>query len=98
MKKLGEWLKIYGKGIYETRPYESFTQSGWYFTYKQNSVFAFHKNTDDTLCLNLAQFPAKIKKIINMETNQTLTMNQRKVVVLQKSPFVGVQIKLEENL
>lgn len=98
MKKLGEWLKIYGKGIYETRPYKSFTQSGWYFTYKQNSVFAFHKNTDDTLCLNLAQFPAKIKKIINMETNQTLTMNQRKVVVLQKSPFVGVQIKLEENL
>ncbi|MEL5940844.1 alpha-L-fucosidase, partial [Tetragenococcus halophilus] len=98
MKKLGVWLETYSEGIYETRPYQSFTQSGWYFTCKQNSVFAFHKNTNDTLCLNLAQFPAKIKKIINMETNQTLAMNQQKVVVLQKSPFVGVQIKLEENL
>lgn len=98
MQKLGIWLETYGKGIYETRPYKNYTQPGWYFTCKQNSVFAFHKNTGDTLCLNLTQFPAKIKKIINMETNQTLEMNQQNITVSQNAAFVGIQIKLEENL
>lgn len=95
MQKLGDWLYTYGEGIYETRPYENFSYRGWYFTHKQNKVFAFHKNDNDQIYLNLTQFPGKIKRVIDMKTKQTLKMNQQEITVSQKATFVGIQIELE---
>lgn len=41
LKQLGQWLDIFGEGIYETRPSEIQTPQGWYLTKKGNIFYAF---------------------------------------------------------
>jgi alpha-L-fucosidase len=48
MKGLGEWLRVYGEGIYSTRICEPYKQDGIAFTQKasENLVYAFKMYTD----------------------------------------------------
>lgn len=74
MDKLGHWLAIYGEGIYGTRAVPGLKQTGWYFTAKEHTLFAF------TDCERLGIEDVDIEKIkpwvINteiMETNKIST-------------------------
>ncbi|GMA07621.1 alpha-L-fucosidase [Tetragenococcus halophilus subsp. flandriensis] len=98
MSQLGDWLQIYGEGIYETRPYQDFTQKDWFFTWKKNNIYAFHKNIGGKISLDLENFPLRIKKVINMETKETLLFDRQSISTLQQAEFIGIQLKLEENL
>lgn len=98
MQKLGNWLQIYGEGIYETRPYQELTKKGWFFTRKKNTVYAFHKNEGTKISLDLTDFPTKIKKAVDMETKEELLVEQQRVYVDQQSEFVGIQLQLEEKV
>jgi len=98
MNQLGNWLQIYGEGIYETRPYQRFTQKEWFFTRKKNNIYAFHKNKGEKISLDLTNFPLRIKKAINMETKETLLFDHQSISTLQQAEFIGIKLKLEENL
>lgn len=43
LEQLGSWLDRFGEGIYETRPWDEKKFSGWYFTKKGTTIYAFAK-------------------------------------------------------
>ncbi|WP_028550714.1 alpha-L-fucosidase [Paenibacillus sp. UNC451MF] len=42
IKAIGEWLKVYGEGIYGTRTYEISSEGNCHFTKKGDTVYAFY--------------------------------------------------------
>ncbi|WP_314576131.1 alpha-L-fucosidase [Enterococcus gilvus] len=72
MKSLGQWLALYGEGIYGTRAIPKMKQSGWYFTVKKNILFAFAEIKDfDIEHLNIEKIkPWIIDKKIMGTSNQ----------------------------
>lgn len=39
--RIGEWLKVYGEGIYGTRPYKNAIEGNIRFTYKDGTIYSF---------------------------------------------------------
>ncbi|MFD0715831.1 alpha-L-fucosidase [Paenibacillus sp. GCM10027626] len=47
MKGMGEWLKIYGEGIYGTRTCEPYSSGRCHFTKKDGTIYAFYLYRDE---------------------------------------------------
>ncbi|KAF1304622.1 alpha-L-fucosidase [Candidatus Enterococcus willemsii] len=71
MSQLGDWLKRYGQGIYETRPYP-LSHDNWFFTQTTEAIYAFHKN-GTAFELDTSIFPETIATITNLTTDEELT-------------------------
>lgn len=95
MEQLGEWLDLFGEGIYETRPFSEFTQEEWCFTQKGQNVYAFKRNNQEINTLNVKEFPIPIKKVIDMETGQQVAIKDGKICISQTACFVGITLQLE---
>ncbi|MCP0887110.1 alpha-L-fucosidase [Ligilactobacillus sp. WILCCON 0076] len=75
MGRLGNWLKIYGEGIYNTRAIPALKQTGWYFTVKQKTLYAFAKR--DCFDLNNLDLTAITPWIVSKEIiNQGVTASE----------------------
>ncbi|NOV04731.1 alpha-L-fucosidase [Paenibacillus planticolens] len=48
IKSLGEWLKVYGEGIYGTRICEPYSAGNSYFTRKGDTIYAFYLYKDES--------------------------------------------------
>lgn len=102
MKELGDWLSIYGEGIYETRPNQMpKVDDQWYLTTKQNEVFAFLVPTSDTVeayqltvCDVLGSHA--IKGCIDMKTGKSLSLTNG-ILTVETSEITGVKFILENE-
>ncbi|MGX6979745.1 alpha-L-fucosidase [Vagococcus elongatus] len=103
MDSLGEWLSVYGEGIYGTRPHSIHSIDEWHFTKKENLLFAFlipnkEEKHPYTLNLNELNLNQKIKSCHDMYTEQPLEIISNSVTVSNLNhEIIGIKFNLENE-
>lgn len=103
MTELGQWLTDYGAGIYETRPYKIHTLDSWYFTKKQNKIYAFllpNEENSSTASLALEELNISQKIILcrNLKTKEPIPMIEGRIILsTETSEVMGIEIVLENE-
>lgn len=103
MHSLGEWFTIYGEGIYETRPHMISSMNEWYFTKKENTLFAFlvpEKVDGGTYTLNLDELKLtqEVANCSDLKSGQSIEVIEDKLTVTTtECEVVGVKINLKNE-
>lgn len=89
LNELGNWLKLNGEGIYETRPVYPYAHKNICYTKKQNNVYAFIKYSRSyhtVRCVEL-EVEGKVKDMVLLRTGEKVSFvqNGRKVLVDTKN-------------
>ncbi|MGX7417231.1 alpha-L-fucosidase [Carnobacterium gallinarum] len=99
MKQLGDWLAIFGDGIYGTRPISTVSSEEWYATQKGNKIYVFYKTKDSEIKINLTQISKFIQRVVDLETGEDCVyLNESIQVPVGKHIFGGLVIELEETV
>lgn len=102
MTELGEWLSIYGEGIYGTRPNTiPVVNDQWYLTKKQNELFAFLIPTSDepqdySLDFRKISGSQSIVKCTDIKTGAEVDLSDE-MLCLNTSEVVGFKFILENE-
>lgn len=79
MKALGEWLNVYGEGVYGTRICEPYFTGEWAFTRKKKTVYAYRLYQDphaEQRLDVLIPYTGKAARVEAAETNRPLSFNR----------------------
>lgn len=93
--ELGEWLEIYGEGIYETRSLEYELDSRWKITQKENSYYVFSENNQmeeqESFDLNrLSLTENNIIEVIDLYSKEKIKIQHNQVFLEQiLQPHIG---------
>lgn len=100
MTQLGEWLDTYGEGIFETRSNDVWNVGNWYFTQKEQFIYAFYEkdNEEKTAYLKIAdlKLDKEILKITDMKSKQELSVSENRIIVDVSDEIIsGIKIELQ---
>lgn len=73
MKGLGEWMKVYGEGIYGTRVVSPFKEDNVAFTQKNGNIYAFKMYPDENESINRQikiPYEGNISKVVMLDTDE----------------------------
>ncbi|WP_269924039.1 alpha-L-fucosidase [Enterococcus innesii] len=98
MSKLGEWIAMYGDGIFDTRPVENWNIKNCFLTAKDNKLFIFYKNTYGLQNISLKACPKRIRKAILVNTGKEVDIQEDTLILPEPKERYGcVKLLLEEN-
>lgn len=96
---LGEWIKKYGEGIYETRPYKYNVMNNWYLTKKGSHLYAFVIPDEERKFAELSLEEIGLRRdveIIHMGTNAKVKSIDGKLIHDNHS-IEGYKLSLKRN-
>jgi alpha-L-fucosidase len=76
MEDLGEWLEVYGEGIYATRPWNVKLPQGWYGTKNKDNYYLFFEDKAQSLEINSLFDSESEVIIINLLTREQITKEE----------------------
>ncbi|MBL1227467.1 alpha-L-fucosidase [Enterococcus sp. BWR-S5] len=101
LAQLGDWLQIYGQGIYGTRKNSVSQIDHWYFTKKGQTIYAFHFNKETEavpeLCLDELAVDASVVTVSGLKSNDRYLIQNGKIQLTEKDQreFVtGIEIQI----
>lgn len=94
MKNLGEWLKIFGEAIYETRPVNKKRNFEYSLTKKNNDYFIFFSKKEYGKSILLDELNIKIKRVKNLENDKDIPFINGMIEV-PSSKFTHCALKIE---
>ncbi|WP_413522237.1 alpha-L-fucosidase [Brochothrix thermosphacta] len=95
MSQLGKWLAIYGEGIYDTRPYKITTIGNWYFTKKQNYLFAYLMPHEHDITLNTLDLQSEqpVHSCENLATGTNIPLHKNTLTLPASTTVTAIKIK-----
>lgn len=99
MLQLGKWLKVYGQGIYGTRRNDVSQIDDWYFTKKNQTIYAYHFNNgpDPTLLLDALALDEATVTIKNLKNKHMYSVQESRLYLTeedQKEFVTGIEIQI----
>lgn len=79
VKKLGKWLKRFGKAIYGTRPVPELKFKNCFLTKKENHLFIFYEGKHSPLTIPFSQLPQKISSAVLIDSQKPLKISEKEL-------------------
>ena len=96
LTQLGEWLDLFGEGIFHTRPIENWKIENCYLTAKGNDMYLFYKNTYASQRITLKERPQKVQAAISVNTgNEVAIENECIILPDTKERYGCIKLLLE---
>ncbi|EUJ42001.1 alpha-L-fucosidase [Brochothrix campestris] len=100
LSEFGAWLKRFGDGIYGTRPFNIKALDPWYFTQKENKVFAFLLPQPTATSLTLAdlQLNSPLSQCLVTDTGESLCIIKGQVTLPAATSITALTLLLESEV
>lgn len=100
LSEFGAWLKRFGDGIYGTRPCNITALDPWYFTQKDNKVFAFLLPQPTATSLTLAdlQLNSPLSQCLVTDTGESLRIIKGQVTLPAATSITALTLLFESEV
>lgn len=98
LNHFGDWLDVFGEGIYDSRPIEISEISGHYSTQKGNYLYLFYRNGLAQKIIDLQMVDGEMVEMIDMKTKKKIKIEEKRIQLPQTEEFINccrVEIKTE---
>ncbi|MHC5268325.1 alpha-L-fucosidase [Enterococcus sp. LJL98] len=89
LNRLGDWLEIFGEGIYDTRPFDFGEHSGVYATKKEKELFLFYRHELSGNQISLNNIENKLLRVIDLQNKKAIDFTKNTITLPETEAYIG---------
>ncbi len=97
MKKLGDWLKVFGEAVYNTRGCPEYVNKNIFMTKKNSDYYLFYNSDEAGYKISVNDLPVKSNTVLSLETGKSVLVNNSTINLPKTAfPYGVIEIKCDK--